>query len=241
MFKLLAKTIILITVVTLVSACKQTANPTPVPPTQAAVSQGMADAPALDAISAGTVDQVGLLHTLAGHGDRVIALAFSADSAYVASSGHDGTIKLWDTRSGQELHTFQKSVNEVVGNHIAFSPQGSLLAAAEAIWDVESKQVMHTLDRGKCGPVAFSPDGSLLAATFFGQPIKLWDVASGQVVRTFEAQADNAAFNLEFSPDGAWLAAGGLSGTVRLWDVESGQIAGTLEYGDESGVHQVTF
>jgi Tol biopolymer transport system component/acetyl esterase/lipase len=200
-----------------------------------------ANAPALDAISVDTVDQVERLHTLDGHSARIMDLVFSGDGAYLASSSLDKTIKLWDVRSGQEVHTFPKGQNEAVTNSIAFSADGRLLASAEAIWDVESKQVIHTLDRGKCASVTFSPDGSALAVAFVNQPIKLWEVASGQVARTFEGQPDNAAFSIEFSPDGALLAAGGLGGTVRLWNVESGQIAGTLEYGDESGVHDVAF
>ena len=205
------------------------------------VVQATTNAPVQAAISADTVDQVERLHTLSGHSDRVMTLAFSGDGVYVASSSRDKTIKLWDVKSGQEVHTF--SMKEVGMNGIAFSPDGSLLASADAIWDVESKQVVHTLERGRQvpGPVAFSPDGSLLAVALVNQPIKLWDVASGQVVRTFDEQADNAAFSIAFSPDGTLLAAGGLGGTVRLWNVESGQIAGAIEYGDESGVHDVAF
>jgi WD40 repeat protein/pimeloyl-ACP methyl ester carboxylesterase len=200
-----------------------------------------ASVPALDVITVDTADQVERLHTLDGHSARIMDLVFSGDGAYLASSSLDKTIKLWDVRSGQAVHTFPKGQNEAVTNSIACSADGRLLASAEAIWDVESKQVLHTLERGKCASVTFSPDGSTLAVAFVNQPIKLWSAASGQVVRTFEEQADNAAFSIEFSPDGALLAASGLGGTVRLWDVESGQIADTLEYGDESGVHDVAF
>jgi len=211
-------------------------------PTWRPAVQATTKAPALQKISVDTVDQVERLHTLSGHSDRVTALAFSGDGAYVASSGRDGKIKLWDVRSGQEVYTF--SMNEVDLNGIAFSPDGRLLASADAIWDAESKQVVHTLERGRNVPghVAFSPDGSLLAVDLANQAIKLWDVASGQVVRTFEEQADNTLFfSIAFSPDGALLAAGGRDGTVRLWGVESGQIAGILEYGNESHVHDVAF
>jgi len=60
------------------------------------------------------------VHTLDGHGGRVTALAFSGAGVYAASSNQDGTITLEDARSGQELSTFQKSVNEVILNHRAF-------------------------------------------------------------------------------------------------------------------------
>lgn len=197
--------------------------------------------PALDAISLDAADRVELLRTLEGHRDRVFTLTFSGDGAYLASSSRDKTIRLWDLQSGQEVQTF--NMNEVGLNGIAFSPDGRLLASADAIWDVESRQVVHALERARQapGPVAFSPDGSLLAVAVAGQAIKLWDVTSGQVVRTFEKQADNDTFSIAFSPDGARLAASGHDGWVRLWDVESGQIAGILDHGNDSDVHDVAF
>jgi WD40 repeat protein len=84
-------------------------------------------------ISADTADQVIQLYTLSGHSDRVMTLAFSGDGVYVASSSLDKTIKLWDVRSGQEVHTFLKSVNEAITNDIAFSPDGNWLASANTI------------------------------------------------------------------------------------------------------------
>jgi WD40 repeat protein len=198
--------------------------------------------PVLDAITVDSADQVELLYTLSGHSDRVMTLAFSGDGAYLASSSQDKTIKLWDVVNWQEVHAFR--MDKVGFNGIAFSSDGRLLASADAIWDVESRQVVHTLEQGRNdpGPVAFSPDGSLLAVALERRPIKLWDVASGEVVRTFKEQVDDVTFSIAFSPDGALLAAGVHGGMVRLWDVERGQIAGTLEHGDErDDVHDVAF
>jgi Tol biopolymer transport system component len=104
-------------------------------------------------ISPDTVDQVELLHTLSGHSDKVYTLVFAGDGSHIASVSPDKTIRLWDVRepqsnevaSGQEVHTF--GISEAGMNDIAFSPDGRLLASSEAIWDVESKQIVHELDR----------------------------------------------------------------------------------------------
>jgi WD40 repeat protein len=204
----------------------------PLPSTSSQTSQAT--------ISPDTADQVEVLRTLSGHSDKVFTLVFAGDGSHIASVSPDKTIKLWEVASGGEVHTF--SINEVGMNDIAFSPDGSLLASSEAIWDVASKQVAHTLDRGKYGPVVFSPDGSILAVAYFGQPITLWDVASGQVVRTLDNQAGNFALSLDFSADGGLLAVGGhLNGTVTLWDVENGQIVRTLAHDTRSNFHGVAF
>ena len=129
-----------------------TATPMPIPtatptPTSAIALPALTDASALDQISIDTADQVELLSTLSGHNDKVIDLAFSRDGTYIASSSLDRTIRLWDVTSRQEVDAF--SMNKVGFNGIAFSADGRLLASADAIWDVESRQVFHTLEQSR--------------------------------------------------------------------------------------------
>jgi WD40 repeat protein len=190
-------------------------------------------------ISPDTVKQVKLVRTLNGHKDRVMALAFSSDNVSIASYGGDKSIKLWDVRSGQEIFSLGNQYQDL--NSIAFSPDGRLLASAETIWDVESKQVLHTLDRGEGGKPSFAPDGNLLAVGGMGRPLKLWDVGSGHVVRTFENQANNDTFTTLFSPDGTLLATSGYDGVIELWNVQSGKVERSLSYGAEVGIHSVAF
>ena len=48
--------------------------------------------------------------------------------------------------------------------------------------------------------------------------IILWDVATGNTIRTFEGHTWNVD-SVSFSPDGKLLASGGGDYTILLWDV----------------------
>jgi WD40 repeat protein len=65
-----------------------------------------------------------LLQTLVGHTGSVNSVAFSADGDRLASASDDNTVRVWDAKTGQPLHTLER-----VGwpNRVAFSEDGSRL------------------------------------------------------------------------------------------------------------------
>lgn len=209
-----------------------TVTPVPIPNTITPIPSVIATSP---------TENVVLLHTFSGHSKRVLDVAFSAQGEFLASSSQDMNIKLWDVRGGQEVHSFR--MRSVDMADIDISIERNLLASGEAIWDLESLQEIHALERGSHFPghVAFSPDGSVLALGLFEQQITLWDVTSGQPVYTFDRQEENRTKRMDFSPDGALLAVGVIDGTVRLLDVASGNMAKVLKYSGETDIHDLAF
>jgi WD40 repeat protein len=192
-------------------------------------------------ISLSTAKDVILLQTFSGHTNRVLDVEFSAGGKYIASSSQDMTIKLWDVGSGKVVHSFQ--MRSVDMSDIDISLDSNLLASGEAIWDLDSLQEIHVLERGLPFPVsvAFSPDGSLLAVGIFDQQIKLWDPISGQPISTFEKREENRTKRMDFSPDGTLLAAGVIDGSIRLFDIASGKITSIFKYGGETDIHNLAF
>jgi WD40 repeat protein len=97
----------------------------------------------------------------------VTSLAFTPDGARLATGSKDGTARIWDAASGQELRKLNHGgVSFVLG--VAFSPDGRWLATAcdkwaVRIWDIASGQRVLDLIIHKIFGVAFSPDGRWLA------------------------------------------------------------------------------
>ena len=66
------------------------------------------------------------------------------------------------------------------------------------------------------------PDGRTLASGSDDHSIKLWDMASGQELRTLSGHFDEVE-SVAFSPDGRTLASCSMDHSIKLWDVASGR------------------
>ena len=92
------------------------------------------------------------LQTLEGHSYWVNSVAFSHDSARLASASSDRTVKIWDAGSGECLQTLEGHSHLV--NSVAFSHDSARLASASEdgtvkIWDASSGECLQTLDISK--------------------------------------------------------------------------------------------
>jgi WD40 repeat protein len=123
-----------------------------------------------------------LQRTCTGHLDKVKSVRFSPrrDATFVLLSGSfDRTMKLWDSGTGQLLHTLAAHTGWV--RQCCFSPLGTKILSCSddktvIVWDAVTGQVSDILDEHKKNVIscAWSTDGKFLVAGYSGGDMALW-------------------------------------------------------------------
>jgi WD40 repeat protein len=145
---------------------------------------GLAFSPDGKALASAAVDKARLWDVATGKELQQIAppcsdLAFSPDGRLLASAGWDGTIRLRDTATGQEV----RALPGPGSNSVCFSPDGRTLAAGFKqgwlrLWEVATGQERRRFEghRGSVDLIAFSPEGRLLATGSSDTTALVWDL-----------------------------------------------------------------
>jgi WD40 repeat protein len=67
---------------------------------------------------------------LKDHLDRVLSVAFSPNSLYLASASSDSTVGIWSVKTGDLENILEEHLREVTG--VAFSADGLFIASSSA-------------------------------------------------------------------------------------------------------------
>ena len=174
---------------------------------------------------------------LSGHTGQVSALAWSPDSAILASGAQDDTtVRLWDMPKGAPLRELRGHTGWI--RSLAFTPDGKLLASGATdgtirLWNPATGAAVRTLTGHTdwVSGLSFAPDGASLASSSRDGTVRLWDVQTGQERAgfTFQMPLDPDTntrrwpTGIAFSPDGKQLAVGAVDGILHLLDAATGK------------------
>lgn len=189
------------------------------------VTLAHAGAGALPVSGVGAVACLDLVCT-GGHRDAVRCCAFSPDGRTLISGSDDGTLKLWDTKSGACLRNFVGHGDWV--QCCAFLPDGRQLISGSKdatlrLWDSHSgvclrRFVEHT---GAVMCCAVTADGRQLLSGSEDKTLKCWDIQSASCLLSFSGH-DGVVYGCAISGDGRHVLSGSSDRTLKLWDGQTG-------------------
>jgi WD40 repeat protein len=174
-------------------------------------------------VGLGNPDSIGFTNRIGG----LVALP----DGRVVSSSYDGTIRVWDTKTGSETVLIKRSRWP---NGLCVLPDGRLAAGAEersmGLWDIETgaETVLRIVGQPHESIVALCvlADGRLALGSSKGT-IQLWDVIENAETARLKGHSGVVAA-LSSLPDGR-LASCSDDKTIRLWDVTIGCEVARLE------------
>ncbi|UWR04420.1 c-type cytochrome [Ruegeria conchae] len=160
-------------------------------------------------------------------GSGVNAVEFTADGSQLYSAGVDGSVRLWDVASGQEVdrlieHGFgvNRLVLNSIDNWIAYGAVDGVTRILDLATGAERD---FTLDRRPILALALSPDRSLLAVGDGEGFIMVIDTLNWRISQDFRATLRGPVWALAFSNDGQNIHAGGIDEAMYSWPIAASE------------------
>ena len=171
--------------------------------------------------------------TAAGGGHRSLAdddliftsASFSADGKWIASSGIDGGMAVWDADTYDRVVSLRG--HEGFVSRICFSPDSTWIASTGddsrvRVWDWAKGKEIHVITSHSrpTWDIVFLPNGRRIVSSDGNGWIKLFDALEGREIMSWQ---DGAAWiaGLSVSPDGSTIASAPLEGSVHLWETHA--------------------
>jgi WD40 repeat protein len=167
-----------------------------------------------------------------GHAQDVVSVAFHPAGGLLYTHSWDGTGRLWDSWTGQQLLARVGYISAPRfsrdGRRLGFVVEGTAVRPVEVAAGTEHRTLVSSRGAGQDvhRTAAISPDGRLLAAGT-DDGLVLWELATGREL-AFVPQGRTES--VAFAPKGDELRTAG-SGGLRRWPLRPDGAAGRLALG----------
>ncbi|KAF8751486.1 WD40 repeat-like protein [Rhizoctonia solani] len=159
--------------------------------------------------------------------------AILTDSTAVVSGSYDGTVRIWDVSTGQQVTRLFKGDSAIWS--VGISPDGHRVVCGLGDGNIvvldrhSGATLVRPMDAygNWVGLVEFSPDGKRLVSGSDDKSVVIWDAETGkQLVVCGESGGahSDSVYSVSFSPNGLYVASGSNDHTVRVWDSENGKL-----------------
>lgn len=163
--------------------------------------------------------------TLSGDYDLAVA-KFSPDNNYLVLTGFGAEPAILYDRAKGAVRVLKEQSGNVMS--FAFTPDSKHVLAASyydlKYWNLGTGEVVSKFpgeDTHAVYSVDVSLDGKFALSGDNAGTVKLWDIQSGKVLKTFKGHTGTIN-SVAFSPDGNSALSGSDDGTARLWDIATG-------------------
>jgi len=166
------------------------------------------------------------------HGDGVWDVAWSPDGTRIATSGNDGTVRIWDSTSGAPVARLYGHSSAVVA--LDWSPDSSRLVTGSTdgtarLWAIlpdGGRELLSLPVQAKSTWVwpTFSPDGTrVMTGAGPNGAVRIWDVSLSGDAEWANLPTDDYSPGVAFTSDGTGVIASNGDGSATIWDAETGQ------------------
>jgi WD40 repeat protein/Tfp pilus assembly protein PilF len=182
---------------------------------------------------------VSYVRSIPAHMSAVSDAAFTPNGAQLLTASFDGTVKIWDARTGQSIRALPGHTMRVGAVRVTADGRRAVTAGDHTlrIWSLPDGRPLKTIDAdsNQVFCAAASPTGETIASGGSDGQARVWTLG-GSPVATL-AHGGTRVLSVEFSPDGSRLATAGDDKTIKVWDVADWKLLRTFA-GHTAGINK---
>jgi len=174
------------------------------------------------------------VRVMKSYASEVDSAVYSPDGTLAASCSADGTVVLWDAKSGNRLWNITGSQTFAGSNEVGlvtFSHDGKQMLTTSVdktikVRETSTGRELRTITghTGMIKSVAFNPQGTKILSSSSDSTVKLWDAESGREIKTLTDKLgyySSAVFNSDGTQIAAYAQVSG-KWNLTIWNAETG-------------------